>query len=225
MSENKKEIRQLLMIISSIRSKDNERYEEHVKFSNEVIEFIKKMQNDMNSNWSKIHDSMSALKKSVDGSLDSLLTGINPEGIQETSKNLKSIMNTMNKSMQAMNLENVMRELRVMTGVEIDPSALAAMSSAVMESGGGGGDVIQAGSSPAKGKKGKKGKKASATQEVIPGYTAADLEEIKKAYGGELPPNIQAEIDKHKNKGKKKDADPHARDEMGRLLNPSNLWD
>src|SRR6056297_1068158 len=116
----KKEIRQILMLISSIRSKDNERYEEHVKFSNEIIDFIKKIQEDMNKNWDKMHSNVSALKKSIDDSLDALLTGINPEGIQETSKSLKEIMNTMSRSMQSMNLENVMRELRVMAGGDIN---------------------------------------------------------------------------------------------------------
>ena len=61
--EIKKEIRQILMLISSIRSTDNERYEEHVNFSNEVIGFIKKIQENMNENWDRIHKSLSQLNK------------------------------------------------------------------------------------------------------------------------------------------------------------------
>ncbi|MHA1521436.1 MAG: hypothetical protein ACTSRK_14730, partial [Promethearchaeota archaeon] len=52
-------------------------------------------------------------------SLDSLLTGIKPDSIKETSKALQEIQNTMGKSIQAINLENIMRELQQLSGGEI----------------------------------------------------------------------------------------------------------
>lgn len=114
--EQNTDIRKLMMLISDLRAKDNERYEEHVKFMNEVVTFIKKIADQFNDNWKKIQASLTKLNKSIDDSLDTLLTGINPEGIRETSASLKEIMDTMGKSMQGMNLENVMRELRAITG-------------------------------------------------------------------------------------------------------------
>ena len=114
--QNTADIRKLMMLISDLRAKDNERYEEHVKFMNEVVTFIKKIADQFNENWKKIQASLNKLNKSIDDSLDTLLTGINPEGIRETSASLKEIMDTMGKSMQGMNLENVMRELRAITG-------------------------------------------------------------------------------------------------------------
>ena len=110
------EVRKLMMLISDLRAKDNERYEEHVKFMNEVVSFIKKISDNMNENWKSINVSLKKLNTTIETSLDTLLTGINPEGIKETSTSLKEIMDTMGKSMQSMNLENVMRELRALTG-------------------------------------------------------------------------------------------------------------
>lgn len=112
----KGEIRQLVMLMSSIRAKDDSRYEEHVNFNKEIIEFIKKIEGNMNSNWVRIQKSLESLNIKIEESLDSLLTGINPDGIRETSKSLKEIMVTMEKSITSMNLENVMRELRGMSG-------------------------------------------------------------------------------------------------------------
>ena len=57
----KTDLRQLMMLISDIRSKDNERYEEHIKFSNEVIAFIKNIQENMNTNWAKIQKTLEDL--------------------------------------------------------------------------------------------------------------------------------------------------------------------
>lgn len=115
----KSEIRQLVMLMSSIRAKDDSRYEEHVNFNKEIIEFIKKIEGNMNKNWNLIQKSLEALNIKIDESLDSLLTGINPDSIRETSKSLKDIMVTMEKSITSMNLENVMRELRGISGKEI----------------------------------------------------------------------------------------------------------
>lgn len=112
----KSEIRQLVMLMSSIRAKDDSRYEEHVNFNKEIIEFIKKIEGNMNENWVRIQKSLESLNIKIEESLDSLLTGINPDGIRETSKSLKDIMVTMEKSITSMNLENVMRELRGISG-------------------------------------------------------------------------------------------------------------
>ena len=112
----KSEIRQLVMLMSSIRAKDDSRYEEHVNFNKEIIEFIKKIEQNMNENWVTIQKRLESLNIKIEESLDSLLTGINPDGIRETSKSLKDIMVTMEKSITSMNLENVMRELRGISG-------------------------------------------------------------------------------------------------------------
>lgn len=111
----KKEIKQLMVLISSLRSLDNERYEEHVSFSNEVVAFINKIAENMDKNWEKIHQSLTKLNDTVEKNLDAMLTGVSPEGIRETSASLKEIMNTMGKSLQSMNLENVMQELRLIS--------------------------------------------------------------------------------------------------------------
>ena len=119
----KSEIRQLVMLMSSIRAKDDSRYEEHVNFNKEIIDFIKKIEGNINSNWIRIQKSLESLNIKIEESLDSLLTGINPDGIRETSKSLKDIMVTMEKSITSMNLENVMRELRGISGKGIKFSA------------------------------------------------------------------------------------------------------
>lgn len=128
MTEDVGEVRKLMMLISDLRSKDTERYEQHVAFMNEVVTFIKKISDNMNDNWKKINASLQKLNQTIETSLDTLLTGINPEGIRETSNSLKDIMNTMGKSMTSMNLENVMREIQALTGkggviIQTAPSA------------------------------------------------------------------------------------------------------
>jgi len=116
MSEEASEIRKLMMLISDLRSKDTERYEQHVAFMNEVVSFIKKISDSMNENWMKVNESLQKLNKTIEENLNILLSGINPEGIRETSKNLKEIMDTMSRSMQSMNLESLMREVKSLTG-------------------------------------------------------------------------------------------------------------
>ncbi len=185
----KKEMRQLLMLVSSIRAQDNERYESHVKFSNEVVEFIKKIQENMNENWGKIHTSLDQLNHSIEESLDSLLTGINPEGIKETSQSLKEIMDTMGRSMQSMNLENVMRELRVLTGTGVTISAAPASGSGKSSS-----NTLKAGLSTAYGSGASAGQGAQASagdgDDPIDGLTPEEIEAYKEAYGGTLPPHL-----------------------------------
>ena len=112
MSEEKDALRKLIMLISDLRAKDEERYEAHVNFMNETIKMISAIESQMNKHWSTVLESLEDLNESISANLDSLLTGINPKGLRETSKSLKEIMDTMNKSVQTMNLEKVMSELK-----------------------------------------------------------------------------------------------------------------
>ncbi len=81
---------------------------------NETIKMISAIESQMNKHWSTVLESLNELNESISANLDSLLTGINPKGLRETSKSLKEIMDTMNKSVQTMNLEKVMSELKVL---------------------------------------------------------------------------------------------------------------
>ena len=72
------------------------------------------IESQMNKHWSTVLESLNDLNESISANLDSLLTGINPKGLRETSKSLKEIMDTMNKSVQSMNLEKVLSELKVL---------------------------------------------------------------------------------------------------------------
>ncbi|MFX1340215.1 MAG: hypothetical protein ACFFDK_16510 [Promethearchaeota archaeon] len=115
MSESEKEaLRKLVMIISDLRAKDEERYEAHVNFMNETIKMIRAIESQMNKHWETVLDSLKDLNESINANLDSLLTGINPKGLRETSKSLREIMDTMNKSVQSMNLEKVLSELKIL---------------------------------------------------------------------------------------------------------------
>ncbi len=115
-SEEKDAIRKLIMLISDLRAKDEERYEAHVNFMNETIKMITAIESQMNKHWSTVLDSLKELNENINDNLDSLLTGINPKGLRETSKSLQEIMDTMNKSVQSMNLEKVLSELKVLKG-------------------------------------------------------------------------------------------------------------
>jgi hypothetical protein len=115
-SEEKDAIRKLIMLISDLRAKDEERYEAHVNFMNETIKMISAIESQMNKHWSTVLDSLKELNEDINDNLDSLLTGINPKGLRETSKSLQEIMDTMNKSVQSMNLEKVLSELKVLKG-------------------------------------------------------------------------------------------------------------
>lgn len=116
MSEEKDAIRKLIMLISDLRAKDEERYEAHVNFMNETIKMISAIESQMNKHWSTVLESLKELNDNINTNLDSLLTGINPKGLRETSKSLQEIMDTMNKSVQSMNLEKVLSELKVLKG-------------------------------------------------------------------------------------------------------------
>ena len=125
MSEEKEDLRKLIMLISNLRAKDEERYEAHVNFMNETIKMISAIESQMNKHWSTVLDSLKELNENISANLDSLLTGINPKGLRETSKSLKEIMDTMNKSVQSMNLEKVLSELKVLKagGITYVPAA------------------------------------------------------------------------------------------------------
>jgi len=110
----KEELRKLIMLISDLRAKDEERYEAHVNFMNETIKMIRAIESQMNKHWQAVLDSLKQLQEDVSTNLDSLLTGINPKGLRETSNSLREIMDTMNKSVQSMNLEKVISELRAL---------------------------------------------------------------------------------------------------------------
>ena len=112
MSEEKEALRKLIMLISDLRAKDEERYASHVNFMNETIKMISAIESQMNKHWSTVLDSLNDLNESISANLDSLLTSINPRGLKQTSKSLKEIMDTMNKSVQTMSLEKVMSELK-----------------------------------------------------------------------------------------------------------------
>ena len=128
MSEEKDAIRKLIMLISDLRAKDEERYEAHVNFMNETIKMISAIESQMNKHWSTVLESLKELNDNINTNLDSLLTGINPKGLRETSKSLQEIMDTMNKSVQSMNLEKVLSELKVLKG-SAAPSAQASFKS------------------------------------------------------------------------------------------------
>ncbi|MGV9172274.1 MAG: hypothetical protein ACOC44_16085 [Promethearchaeia archaeon] len=114
--EEKEALRKLIMIISDLRNRDQERYESHVDFMNETIKMIRAIESQMNKHWSTVLESLNELNEDISAHLDSLLTSINPKGLRETSKSLKTIMETMNKSVQSMNLEKVLSELKVLRG-------------------------------------------------------------------------------------------------------------
>ena len=110
--EEKDALRKLIMLISDLRAKDEERYEAHVNFMNETIKMISAIESQMNKHWSTVLDSLKELNENINNNLDSLLTGINPKGLRETSKSLQEIMDTMTKSVQSMSLEKVLSELK-----------------------------------------------------------------------------------------------------------------
>ncbi|MFX0042041.1 MAG: hypothetical protein ACFE8L_03935 [Candidatus Hodarchaeota archaeon] len=121
MSEEKEALRKLIMLISDLRAKDEERYEAHVNFMNETIKMIGAIESQMNKHWNTVLESLKELNESISANLDSLLAGISPKGLRETSKSLKEIMDTMNKSVQSMNLEKVLSELKGLKGTTIAP--------------------------------------------------------------------------------------------------------
>ncbi|MBY8983021.1 MAG: hypothetical protein KGD57_08735 [Candidatus Lokiarchaeota archaeon] len=124
MSEDKEGLRKLIMLISELRAKDEERYEAHVDFMNQTIKMISAIESQMNKHWKTVLESLTELNENINANLDSLLTGINPKGLRETSISLREIMDTMNKSVQSMNLEKVLSELKLLKGVNVQYAAM-----------------------------------------------------------------------------------------------------
>jgi len=131
MSEEKESLRKLIMLISELRAKDEERYEAHVNFMNETIKMVKAIESQMNKHWETVLNSLKELNENINANLDSLLTGINPQGLRETSKSLREIMDTMNRSLSTMNLEKIMSELQTLSGGGVMTKAAAASSGEV----------------------------------------------------------------------------------------------
>ncbi|MHA1641460.1 MAG: hypothetical protein ACTSUX_01125 [Promethearchaeota archaeon] len=129
--EEKSALKKLIMLISDLRAKDEERYESHVNFMNETIKMIRAIESQMNKHWETVVESLKELNENINNSLDSLLTGINPKGLRETSKSLQEIMDTMNKSVQSMNLEKVLSELKNLRATTISPPSEEAMVESV----------------------------------------------------------------------------------------------
>jgi len=132
-SETEKEsLRKLIMLISDLRAKDEERYESHVNFMNETIKMIRAIESQMNKHWETVIESLKGLSENIKDNLDSLLTGINPKGLRETSQSLAEIMNTMNKSVTALNLEKVLSEIKSLQagGVQFVPAAQSQQATA-----------------------------------------------------------------------------------------------
>src|SRR4030042_3427728 len=113
---SEKEIRELIMMISDLRAKDQEKFEVQIKLMNNVVDYIREFASSMKSKWGDIQEELDRLKNTITQSLESLLASINPDGIRETTKSLDNIMNSMQKSMQRMNLDSIMQQIRYMTG-------------------------------------------------------------------------------------------------------------
>ncbi len=110
------DLRDLVMMISDLRARDQEKFEVHVKLMNEVVDSIREFAENMKAKWGDIQNELDRLKNTITSSLESLLNSINPDGIRETTKSLDNIMNTMQKSMQGMNLDTMMQQIRALTG-------------------------------------------------------------------------------------------------------------
>lgn len=107
------------MLISDLRVKDDERYQVHVGFMKETIKMIGVIESQMNKHWITVLETLNELNESISTNLDSLLMGINPKGLRETSKSLKEIIDTMNKSVQTMNIEKILNDLKHIKSGEV----------------------------------------------------------------------------------------------------------
>lgn len=197
MSESEKEaLRKLIMLISDLRAKDEERYAAHVNFMNETIKMIKAIESQMNKHWSTVLDSLSKLNKNINANLESLLSGINPQGLKETSQSLNEIMSTLNRNVSALNLEKIVSELKILQSGTYQVAAIA--PAAAQQQTGPEQITVGAGLKPS-------GLKA-------PGGVVTTLSTPTSEGEGEW-------VDPHEaaKKKKEKDDEPH-------LLKPSDLW-
>jgi len=209
----KKEMRQLIMLVSSIRSQDMDHFESHTKFVGELIEYVRKIETNMNENWEKINTSLIALNRTVEESLNSLLSGVNPESLKETSKALKEIQSSMGKSIQTMNLENIMRELQGVGGSGVTITASAPTAKAASKSAKSSPIPISASMSTSytAPTASAAGKAESAGGEEEDGLSAEERKQITNVYGY-VPDHL-----KKQTKKKKETKEPH-------LLKPSDFF-
>jgi gas vesicle protein len=209
--QEQKQIKQLLMLISDLRARDQEKYESHIKFMNEVVNYIKDISKNLNQTWSQIHEKLEDLNKTISANLETLLQGIKPEDIRETSKSLETIMSTMNRSIQSMNLENVMRELHVLTTANVNWQ-VAGVGSGPQGMSVGSGVKVSGSNMAARAKP----KPAAAVPAEFKGYESPALQDSGQEIYGAVPGKYK------KGKGTEQPAEESPevagnRDEMGRL--------
>ncbi|MHA1804430.1 MAG: hypothetical protein ACTSU4_07830, partial [Promethearchaeota archaeon] len=71
MSDQEKEsLRKLIMLISELRAKDEERYEAHVQFMNETIKMISAIESQLNKHWNTVLESLRELNENISTNLD-----------------------------------------------------------------------------------------------------------------------------------------------------------
>jgi len=110
------DMRELIMLISDLRAKDTEKFEAHVRLMNEVVDAIREIASNVQTQSKNIEKGLNALKSTITQSLDSLMFTLNPAGIRETTKTLDKIMTSVNRSIQGMNLDVAMNQIRFLTG-------------------------------------------------------------------------------------------------------------
>ncbi len=211
MSEDmKKEMRQLIMLISSIRSQDQDHWESHIAYSQQVIDFMQEIKADIEKNWDKVNVALEGLDNTIQDAMESILTGINPQAVKETSVYLKEIQDSMQKSMMSMNLEAIMQDLNALAsgGVTIKPKARSTTTKKATP-------ITSAKSSPYASTQMPVNSPPSADTadlELDDDYTPEEIEMIKayqEIYGeGTIPEHL---------KKKKQKEDPH-------LLKPSDFF-
>lgn len=194
--DEQKQIKQLIMLISDLRARDQEKYESHIKFMNEVVNYIKDISKNLNQTWTQVHEKLENLNHTISTSLETLLQGIKPEDIRETSKSLENIMGTMNRSIQSMNLENVMRELRVLSNTDIS-FQFPAMGASARASAGAGVRTRPA------------AKTVANVPPELAGYASPALQETGQEIYGAVPGKKKKVVSEEQEKG--------TRDDMGRL--------
>ncbi|HMF30329.1 MAG TPA: hypothetical protein VKK79_02875 [Candidatus Lokiarchaeia archaeon] len=110
------DMKELIYLISDLRQKDTEKFESHIKLMNEVVDSIREIANNVKARTNDISEAMTNLQNTINESLNSLLASINPSGIKDTTKVLDRIMTSMNKSIQGMNIDQAMNQIRFITG-------------------------------------------------------------------------------------------------------------
>ncbi|MHA1843712.1 MAG: hypothetical protein ACTSWE_05535, partial [Promethearchaeota archaeon] len=71
MSDQEKEsLRKLIMLISELRAKDEERYQAHCQFMNETIKMISAIESQLNKHWNTVLESLRELNENISTNLD-----------------------------------------------------------------------------------------------------------------------------------------------------------